>query len=113
MLSANSQYQWYRVRLQAASRMTSRFVSLYILTTLLRKGERWDSNPMPCSAHSSRVKCAPSCHLVFACFLYLLYPSLMAQMVRFLLAMQETQVQPLGWEDPLEKEMAILSSILA
>ena len=25
----------------------------------------------------------------------------------------ETQVQPLGWEDPLEKEMATHSSILA
>ena len=28
-------------------------------------------------------------------------------------AMQETQVQSLGWEDPLEKEMAIHSSALA
>ena len=27
--------------------------------------------------------------------------------------MQEMQVRSLGWEDPLEKEMAILSSILA
>ena len=27
--------------------------------------------------------------------------------------MQETQVQSLGWEDPLEKEMAIHTSILA
>ena len=26
---------------------------------------------------------------------------------------QETQVQPMGWEDPLEKEMATHSSILA
>ena len=26
--------------------------------------------------------------------------------------MQEMQIQPLHWEDPLEKEMAILSSIL-
>ena len=31
----------------------------------------------------------------------------MAQMVKNLLAMQETQVQSLGWEDPLEKEMDI------
>ena len=29
------------------------------------------------------------------------------------LAMQEMWVQPLGWEDPLEKEMATHSSILA
>ena len=28
-------------------------------------------------------------------------------------AMQETWVQSLGWEDPLEKEMATHSSILA
>ena len=27
--------------------------------------------------------------------------------------MQETQVQSLGWEDPLEKEMATHTSILA
>ena len=27
--------------------------------------------------------------------------------------MQEMQVQSLGWEDPLEKEMATFSSILA
>ena len=26
---------------------------------------------------------------------------------------QETQIQPLGWEDPLEKEIAAHSSILA
>ena len=37
----------------------------------------------------------------------------MAQMVKNLPAMQETQVQPLGWEDPQEKEMATHSSILA
>ena len=37
----------------------------------------------------------------------------MAQPVRSLPAMQETQVWSLGWEDPLEKEMATHSSILA
>ena len=37
----------------------------------------------------------------------------MAQMVKNLPAMQETQVQPLGWEDPLEKGMATHFSILA
>ena len=35
------------------------------------------------------------------------------EMVRSLHAMQETQVQSLGWEDPQEKEMANHSSILA
>ena len=39
--------------------------------------------------------------------------SLVAQMVKNLPAMQETQVQSLGQEDPLEKEMATHSSILA
>ena len=34
-------------------------------------------------------------------------------MVKRLPAMQETRVQSLGWEDPLEKEMAIHSRILA
>ena len=34
-------------------------------------------------------------------------------MVKNLPAMQETQVQSLGWEDLLEKEMATHSSILA
>ena len=34
-------------------------------------------------------------------------------MVKHLPIMQETQVQSLGWEDPLEKEMATNSSILA
>ena len=34
-------------------------------------------------------------------------------MVKRLSAMQETQVQSLGWEDPLEKEMAAHSGILA
>ena len=34
-------------------------------------------------------------------------------MVKNLPAMQETWVQSLGWEDPLEKGMATRSSILA
>ena len=34
-------------------------------------------------------------------------------MVKNLLTMQETQIQSLGWEDPLEKEMATHSSLLA
>ena len=39
--------------------------------------------------------------------------SLMAQTVKNLPTTQETQVQSLGWEDPLEKGMATHSSILA
>ena len=40
-------------------------------------------------------------------------PSLVAQTVKDLPAMQETWVQSLGWEDPLEEGIAMLSSILA
>ena len=53
-------------------------------------------------------------------FFFLMYPyklpswvSLVAQSVKNLPAVQETWVQSLGWEDPLEKEMATHSSILA
>ena len=39
--------------------------------------------------------------------------SLVAQLVKNLPAILETWVQSLGWEDPLEKEMATHSGILA
>ena len=39
--------------------------------------------------------------------------SLVTQLVKSLPAIQETQVHSLGGEDPLEKEMATHSSILA
>ena len=42
-----------------------------------------------------------------------IYASLVAQMVKRLPTMQETQVLSLGWEDPLEKEMTTHSSTLA
>ena len=35
-----------------------------------------------------------------------MWASLVAQMVNNLTAMQETWIQSLGWEDPLEKGMA-------
>ena len=39
--------------------------------------------------------------------------SMWLKQLKNLPTMQETQVQSLGWEDPLEKEMATHSSILA
>ena len=39
--------------------------------------------------------------------------SLVAQSVKNLPAVQKTRVRSLGWEDPLEKEMATHSSIIA
>ena len=44
---------------------------------------------------------------------YVLWASLVAQVVKNLPAMQNTQVRPLDWEDPLKKGMATYSSILA
>ena len=41
------------------------------------------------------------------------WASLVVQLVKNLLAMPETRVQSLGWDDLLEKEMATRSSILA
>ena len=45
--------------------------------------------------------------------LKILRASLVAQMVKDLPAMQETWVQSLAWEDPLEEGMATHSNILA
>ena len=42
-----------------------------------------------------------------------IWASHLAQMVKNQLAMQETQVQSLGWEDPLEKGMVTHFSIIA
>ena len=56
------------------------------------------------------------CHLFSVSMInYLLFgrSSFIAQSVKNMPAMQETQVQFLGWEDPLEKEMATHSSIFA
>ena len=41
------------------------------------------------------------------------WASLVAQMVKNLLVMQETQIQSPGWEDPLEEGMETHFSILA
>ena len=48
-----------------------------------------------------RIRWVPSCRV-----------SLVAQRLKHLPAMRETWVQSLGWEDPLEKEMATHSSVL-
>ena len=45
-------------------------------------------------------------------FIFSNLPSLVAQMVKNLPAMQETRVQTLGWKDPLEEGMATHSSTI-
>ena len=69
-----------------------------------------------CLTHDLSYKLrAREFHSIFVTFkgrIYLFQASLVAQMVKYLPTVQETQVRSLGWEDPLEKEMAIHSSTL-
>ena len=51
--------------------------------------------------------------MYFLCMRVITQASLVAQMVKNLAAKQETRVQSLGQEDPLEEGMATHSSILA
>ena len=52
-------------------------------------------------------------HIYIYTFTYIKLHSLVAQMVKNLPVVQNTRVQSLGQEDPLEKEMATRSGILA
>ena len=61
---------------------------------------------------NTKLPLTPSTSLVFTLIPFS-SASPVAQMVKHLPTMWETQVRSLGWEDPLEKEMAIHSSILA
>ena len=54
-----------------------------------------------------------NCTYEKSAFDYVLLTSLVAQTVKHLPTIRETQVLSLGQEDPLEKEMATHSSILA
>ena len=55
--------------------------------------------------------CEP--YLLYWCLMRWLWASLLSERLKHLSAMRETSVQSLGPEDPLEKEMATHSSILA
>ena len=60
-------------------------------------------NPLACCLKGSTILCDLSPRRA----------SLVAQTVKRLPAVRETRVQSLGWEDPLEKEIATHSSTLA
>ena len=67
---------------------------------------------MPSSAQGKQIEpCLNMVQLVIVSMM--VRTSLVAQTVKRLSKMWETRVQSLGWEDPLEKEMAIHSSTLA
>ena len=59
-----------------------------------------------------KLQYTKSIHINYLHF-YILETSLVAQLVKNLPTMQGTWVQFLGWEEPLEKEMATHSSTLA
>ena len=102
-------------------------------SALSHPGFLWTTQPLPCQHQD--VGWEPHAHLPISdnltstprirqdvdvgyFFLVLgwllgLSASLVAQMVKRLPTMQETRVRSLGWEDPLEKEMATHSSIHA
>ena len=73
------------------------------------------SRPFICSSASNILLLIPSSVFIIHLCLFVLFlgTSLVAQTVKHLPTMQETWVQPLGQEDPLEKEMATHSSTLA
>ena len=60
----------------------------------------------------SQASCLPATTLYFRVNYSEMGPSLVAQIVKNLPAIQETQVQSLGQEDPLRWTMATHSSIL-
>ena len=62
----------------------------------------------------SKIDMPPKgCSIAFLAYLLKFRASLVAQTVKHPPTMRETQVQSLGWEDPLEKEMATHSGTLA
>ena len=76
--------------------------------------EYWSGVPLPSpilSTYSAKMKNLIWGKLIKSVLIGLL--SLVAQMVKNLTAIRETLVGSLGWEDLLEKGMAIHSSILA
>ena len=73
-------------------------------------------NPMDCSTNDRENEVIFTSSTVFLSFgstWSISWTSLVAQTVKHLPTMQETRVQSLGWEDPVEKEMTTHASILA
>ena len=67
----------------------------------------------PMTSAYSAMRSVPESHLINDYQPLDQHLSLVGHVVKRLPAMRETQVRSLGWEDPLEKEMATHSSTLA
>ena len=85
--------------------------SLRTLHKMLRLYEKWLNGEI--IIHKLHIEQEKNTFFFFKAALSCKRASLVAQMVKNLLAMQKTRVQSLGWEDLLEKGMATHSSILA
>ena len=83
-----------------------------LLTHLLLVSWQCRAKTVPSSAQGKQIEpCLNMVQLVIVSMM--VRTSLVAQTVKRLSKMWETRVQSLGWEDPLEKEMAIHSSTIA
>ena len=93
--------QCYQVIYEEKERVTTQTS----LNRFFKRVDRTESSkklkPMPSTAGLREIAACP------------LFPIVNCLVVKNLPAVQETQIQSLGWEDPLEKEMASHSSILA
>ena len=106
----NIPFLWKRIPLFSVSFITEKFCYLI-------RFETWISLENVSSLVPSQVKpfCTftPKDHDSLVSITSYLSSIFVAQKVKCLPSMQETQVWSLGWEDPLEKEMATHSSTLA
>ena len=84
--------------------------SIYFI--ILICGLWWPAQPLS-EVHSQEANTAFKLLFLLVFTFMFLWASLVAQLVKNLPAMQETQIRSLGREDPLEKEMATHSSIVA
>ena len=93
--------QCYQVICEEKERVTTQIS----LNRFFKRVDRIESSkklkPMPLTAGLSEIAACP------------LFPTVNGSVAKNLPAVQETRIQSLGWEDPLEKEMATHSSILA
>ena len=88
-------------------------IGLSIYLALVDKVQQFSKENKMIYSRSENERCSLSFSALNIVRLLCFRASLVAQRLKRLPAMRETLVRSLGWEDPLEKEMATHSSILA
>ena len=88
-------------------------IGLSIYLALVDKVQQFSEENKMIYSRSENERCSLSFSALNIVRLLCFRASLVAQRLKRLPAMRETLVRSLGWEDPLEKEMATHSSILA